>query len=134
MTTEAELGVLREPRWWGNKRWRRPPDLKCPKCFSPLRLVRHKPVARWHCRACGASYLLQPVPVLVFSATLEWRAIDADLRVMVKHEPMGQVELARRLSVGVDTVVKHVRARSSGLHLFDQRVYTGTAREWGHYA
>ena len=47
---------------------------------------------------------------------------------------MSVSELARRLSVVEQTVQRHVNAPDSGVHLYDGRVFAGTAREWGHYA
>ena len=65
--------------------------------------------------------------------TVTYREIDARLRELVR-EPMAIADVARMLDVHHRTVNRHAAAPGSGLHVYDGRVYPGTAREWAHYA
>ena len=108
--------------------------VRCPECDTPLTRRRHRGVgARWYCGACGSSFTLALVERIERPGVATWRDVQWRLMVAVAHEPMNVADVARRLGVHRRTILRHTERAGSGLHVYDGRVYTGTARAWGHY-
>lgn len=106
----------------------------CAADGAELRRVRSVEGARWYCATCGESYVLTKVARHARPGTVTREANEVAIRAVLAAGPLAATEVARLVGVHRRTVKRHAARAGSGVHDYDGRVYTGTAREWGHYA
>ena len=112
------------------------PPLLCPACSSKLDSGRIKKdgTRRWRCKHCRlyATVGLDAAknPKGSYSQRLQDK-IEAAMQLIVMRLPMRVTELAARLGVTRSTIYEHCR-ESLAMHIWDGKVYKGTAGESGH--